>query len=88
MSTGVHYVGPALRMLREQQERRQQEVASAAGVTKAMLSAFERSRRRPSLASLDRILDALGVHLAHLAAACRRVESAAAGEAPQRTEEP
>lgn len=81
MTTGIHHVGPALRMLREKQERRQGEVASAAGVTQAMLSAFERGRRRPSLGSLDNILAALGAHLFDLAVACRRVESAAV-EAP------
>jgi len=59
-------LGKALRWLREKQERRQYELAGAAKVTKAMLSAYETGKQRPSLETLERILDALGADLAVL----------------------
>jgi transcriptional regulator with XRE-family HTH domain len=59
-------LGKALRWLRTGQDRRQYEVASDAGVTKAMLSAYETGKQRPALETLEKILDALGVDLADL----------------------
>jgi len=59
-------LGKALRWLREKQGRRQYELAEAAHVTKAMLSAYETEKQRPALETLERILDALGVDLATL----------------------
>lgn len=37
----------------------QADVAREAGITRAMLSSYENERKRPTLASLERILDAL-----------------------------
>ena len=59
-------LGKALRWLREKQGRRQYELAEAAHVTKAMLSAYETDKQRPALETLERILDALGADLATL----------------------
>lgn len=49
----------ALRRMRTRQHRRLQDVAKAAGITKAMLSSFETGRRVPSLPSLAKVLTAL-----------------------------
>lgn len=59
-------LGKALRWLRARQDRRQYQVAEAAGVTKAMLSAYETEKQRPSLETLEKILDGLGVTLGDL----------------------
>ena len=66
-------LGKALRWLREKEGRRQYEIARTAGVTKAMLSAYETGKQAPSLASLERILDALGADLVDLARALDHV---------------
>jgi len=52
-------LGPALRWMRERRGRKQYQVASAAGITKGMLSAYETGRQRPSLETLDKILATL-----------------------------
>ncbi|HEX6198818.1 MAG TPA: helix-turn-helix transcriptional regulator [Thermoanaerobaculia bacterium] len=52
-----------MRWLREKEGLRQYETARAAGITKAMLSAYETGKQRPSLPSLEKILDALGADL-------------------------
>jgi transcriptional regulator with XRE-family HTH domain len=52
-------LGRALRWLRERQNRRQYQVAAGAGITKAMLSAYETGKQKPSLDTLEKILDAL-----------------------------
>ncbi|HUP43183.1 MAG TPA: helix-turn-helix transcriptional regulator [Thermoanaerobaculia bacterium] len=87
-------MGRALRWLREKEGRRQYETARAAGVTKAMLSAYETGKQSPSLASLEKILDALRVDLLALARALdhvnerppRPVETAPAGSLAGRGE--
>lgn len=56
----------ALRWLREERRRRQYEIAEAAGVTKAMLSAYETGRQKPSLETLEKLLTALDCDLADL----------------------
>ncbi len=56
-------LGPALRWMRERRNRKQYQVAAAAGITKGMLSAYETGRQRPSLETLDKILDTLGTDL-------------------------
>lgn len=56
-------LGQALRWLRERQVRKQYQVASAAGITKGMLSAYETGRQRPSLETLDKLLETLGCDL-------------------------
>jgi transcriptional regulator with XRE-family HTH domain len=59
-------LGKALRWLRARQDKRQYQVAEAAGVTKAMLSAYETGKQKPSLETLEKILDGLGVSLGDL----------------------
>ena len=82
-----------MRWLREKEGRRQYEIALAAGVTKAMLSAYETGKQSPSLQSLERVLEALGADLVELASALDHVnerrprptslrEVPAGGEAP------
>lgn len=66
-------LGKALRWLREKEGLRQYEVARAAGITKAMLSAYETGKQRPSLPSLEKILDALGADLMAVARALDHV---------------
>ena len=52
-------LGRALRWLRDRQAKRQYQVAEAAGITKAMLSAYETGKQKPSLDTLEKILAAL-----------------------------
>ncbi|HXO18890.1 MAG TPA: helix-turn-helix transcriptional regulator, partial [Thermoanaerobaculia bacterium] len=52
-------LGPALRWIRDRRGKKQYQVAAAAGITKGMLSAYETGRQRPSLETLDKILDTL-----------------------------
>ena len=59
-------LGQALRWLRNRQQRKQYEIAQAAGITKAMLSAYETGKQNPSIETLEKILDALGAELADL----------------------
>jgi|SRR5580693_10021101 transcriptional regulator with XRE-family HTH domain len=56
-------LGRSLRWLRERQAKRQYQVAEAAGITKAMLSAYETGKQKPSLETLEKILCALGCDL-------------------------
>lgn len=65
-TTPLSEIGAALRRLRMQRGLRQYEAAEAAGVTKAMLSAYETGKRRPSLKSLDSLLTAMQAHLGDL----------------------
>lgn len=86
-------LGKALRWLREKEGRRQYEVALAAGVTKAMLSAYETGKQSPSLKSLEQILEALGSDLVELARALdhvneRRPRRTSVGEVPAADEAP
>ncbi len=59
-------LGPALRWLRDRRGMKQYQVAAAAGITKGMLSAYETGRQRPSLETLDKILNTLECDLNHL----------------------
>ena len=56
-------LGPALRWLRDRRGKKQYQVASTAGITKGMLSAYETGRQRPSLETLDKILETLQCNL-------------------------
>lgn len=56
-------LGQALRWLRDRQGKKQYQVADAAGITKGMLSAYETGRQRPSLETLEKLLDTLGCDL-------------------------
>ncbi|HXU33381.1 MAG TPA: helix-turn-helix transcriptional regulator [Thermoanaerobaculia bacterium] len=61
-----HGLGRSLRWLRDRQGKRQYQVADSAGITKAMLSAYETGKQKPSLDTLEKILEALGSDLAEL----------------------
>jgi len=65
-ATPLTDIGPALRRLRMRRGLRQYEAAERAGVTKAMLSAYETGKRRPSLKTLDSLLEAMQAHLGDL----------------------
>lgn len=56
-------LGKALRWIRDKQGKKQYQVADAAGVTKAMLSAYETGKQKPSIDTLEKILGALHVDL-------------------------
>lgn len=65
-ATPLSNLGPALRRLRMKRGLRQYEAADAADITKAMLSAYETGKRRPSVRTLDRLLAGLDAHLGDL----------------------
>jgi len=69
-----HHIGPALRLLRQVRNLRQYQLAKRAGVTKAMVSAYERGRRLPSLRTLLLLLTALGADFGTLQRALDQVE--------------
>lgn len=56
-------LGHALRWLRDRHGRKQYQVAEAAGITKGMLSAYETGRQKPSLDTMEKLLDTLGCDL-------------------------
>lgn len=56
-------LGQALRWLRERHSKKQYHVADDAGITKGMLSAYETGRQRPSLDTLEKVLNTLGCDL-------------------------
>ena len=56
-------LGKALRWLRTRQDRKQYEIADKAGITKAMLSAYETGKQNPSIETLEKILGALNLDL-------------------------
>ncbi len=56
-------LGKALRWLRTRQDRKQYEIADEAGITKAMLSAYETGKQNPSIETLEKILGALNLDL-------------------------
>ena len=66
-------LGRALRWVRTRQGKKQYEVAKTARVTKAMLSSYENQKQRPTLETLERLLDALEIDLEQLAFALRAV---------------
>jgi transcriptional regulator with XRE-family HTH domain len=65
-ATPLDRLGPALRRLRKKRDMKQYEVADAAGVTKAMLSAYETGKRRPSIRTLESLLEAMRASLGDL----------------------
>jgi transcriptional regulator with XRE-family HTH domain len=72
----LRYIGPALRLLRRKSGERQVEIARRAGVTKQMLSGYERSKRLPSLRTLAKLLGALDARLLDLGRFVDYVEQA------------
>lgn len=59
-------LGLALRWMRNRQRRNQDEVARTAGITKAMLSAYETGKQHPSIDTLGKLLLALDADLPEL----------------------
>jgi len=57
------YVGPAFRLLRERAEVSQEDLAFRAGLDRTYVSGIERSRRNPSLKSMQRLAAELSVSL-------------------------
>lgn len=55
-----------MRALRRERGLTIEQVASGAGLTKGFISQLERDRTSPSLSSIARICDALGVRLSHI----------------------
>jgi len=78
-------VGKAILLLREKQNKSQKELAAEAGITSAMLSNYETGVKKPSLDSMGKILDALGLYLGKLDDALDVVNDR---ELRSRTEEP
>lgn len=81
-------LGSALRWLRCSRNRTQREVAHAAGITRAMLSAYETEKQQPTLDTLGRLLAALGLDLDHLQEALELHQGRRwPGEARERSED-
>lgn len=59
-------VGARIRALRRERGLTIEQVAAATGLTKGFISQLERDRSQPSLSSIARICDALGVRLSHV----------------------
>ena len=57
------YVGDALRELRSRADLNQEEFAHRAGLDRTYVSGIERGIRNPTVASLQRLAEALGVSL-------------------------
>ena len=68
-----------LRDLRIERGLTQAELAGRAGVSKSMLSLYERGKQRPQLDTLERLLDALDVGLADLVT---RLQASPSGHIP------
>ena len=56
-------IGKALRFLCEQRGWSQKDLAQATHITGAMLSNYETNEKKPSIDSLGKVLDALGLYL-------------------------
>jgi len=59
-------VGARVRSLRRERGLTIEQLAAATGLTKGFISQLERDRTAPSLSSIARICDALGVRLSHI----------------------
>jgi transcriptional regulator with XRE-family HTH domain len=59
-------VGARVRSLRRERGLTIEQLAAATGLTKGFISQLERDRTAPSLSSIARICDALGVRLGHI----------------------
>jgi transcriptional regulator with XRE-family HTH domain len=63
----LEHTGEALRRIRTDRKMLQGDVAKAAGITRPMLSAYERGRVVPKLETLQQVLSVMGVSLDVLA---------------------
>lgn len=57
------FVGPAFRQIRERADLSQEGLALEAGLDRTYVSGIERGRRNPSLKSMQRLAETLGVSL-------------------------
>jgi transcriptional regulator with XRE-family HTH domain len=57
-------VGARLKAVRTKQELSQRDLAAKAGVTNGMISMIEQNKHSPSVATLNRLTDALGISFA------------------------
>lgn len=64
--TDTPKVGARVRSLRRERGLTIEQLAAATGLTKGFISQLERDRTAPSLSSIARICDALGVPLSHI----------------------
>jgi transcriptional regulator with XRE-family HTH domain len=62
----VPRIGARVRSLRRERGLTIEQIAAATGLTKGFISQLERDRTQPSLSSIARICDALGVRLSHV----------------------
>lgn len=62
----LKYLGPALRRARRLRGLTQREVSERTGLTRAMISGYERGRLNPLVRSLWKLLEALGATLTDL----------------------
>lgn len=76
------HLGPALRHLRLRAGKKQYEVARAAAIAAPSLSEYENNRKRPTLDTLERLLDALGVSLVDLSQALEMFDREAGDARP------
>jgi transcriptional regulator with XRE-family HTH domain len=66
VSNEVPRIGARVRALRRERGLTIEQIAAATGLTKGFISQLERDRTQPSLSSIARICDALGVRLSHI----------------------
>ncbi len=59
-------IGPKVKKLREQQDITQETLADKVGLTQSFISKLENGELTPSLKSLEKIAEALGVEVAEL----------------------
>jgi transcriptional regulator with XRE-family HTH domain len=78
-------LGPALRLLRQRRGLTQQQIADKAGITKAMMSAYEVGKYFPAVETLSRLLRSLECDLRGLHDA---MEEATAGGGDIASKEP
>jgi transcriptional regulator with XRE-family HTH domain len=62
----VPKIGARIRALRRERGLTMEQVAAATSLTKGFISQLERDRTQPSLSSIARICNALGVRLSHV----------------------
>jgi transcriptional regulator with XRE-family HTH domain len=59
-------LGEALKWLRNQRGWGQKKLAAAAGITKSMVSSYEKGKQSPTLATIDKMMTALEADLCDL----------------------
>ena len=80
--TGKVDVGARLKALRMERNLSQRDLAASSGVTNGMISMIEQNKHSPSVATLNRITDALGIRDIAMPATPARVWEAYRAAAP------